>query len=389
MAKFFSVPGSILAEKFEAADSSSVSVVPTDPLTAVKNFATGEFLLYPIRVDKTGRYDLMLRASSMFDGSAFRIEIDGKDVTGPVSVPNTGDWNRFQWVGKKGVRLTTGRHLMKVVSEKQWFNFGKIRVLVSSSRPQEEPPQPTPTPPPPVATQPPASGERQFFCTFSNGVSPFSIHAKDSSRVSLVSFGRDGGTAVKLTTLPGDSNVFGSGSSERCDLSLNQQMTDGNEGREAWWAHSVYFPDDYEAPPNGFGVAMDFHHVGSTGQANFHLDTDRWDGKMRFRGYGGGAAGSQDQNPYESIIGPIVKNVWYDFVYHVRWSSGSDGFMDAWVNGKKRLTHRGGTLYRGMGCYLKLANYHSPFGKPSSIIHDRVIRGTSPGSVSLTALEGI
>jgi hypothetical protein len=200
-----------------------------------------------------------------------------------------------------------------------------------------------------------------------------------------VSGGRDGSTAVRLRTEPGDSNVFGSGDSERTDLSLSQGQTDCSQGKEAWWGHSVMFPSDYVPATNGFGVVMDFHHTGGDGQANFHLDSSRWDGLLHFRGYGG----SQDANEYETTIGPIVKNQWYDFVYHVRWSSGSDGFMQAWVNGVKKLDHRGPTLYAGMGCYMKLANYHSPFGQGSSVIHDRVVRGTTWQAVSLTPLEGV
>lgn len=78
-------------------------------------------------------------------------------------------------------------------------------------------------------------------------------------------------------------------------------------------------------------------------------------------------------------IGKIVRNAWYDFVYHVKWSSGSDGFFNAWVNGVQVLAHTGPTLYEGtdgttLGCYLKLANYHDAFGQPTSVIHDRVIR---------------
>jgi hypothetical protein len=73
----------------------------------------------------------------------------------------------------------------------------------------------------------------------------------------------------------------------------------------------------------------------------------------------------------------------------VKWSSDPDGFMTAWLNGRKVLSYRGPTLYRGMGCYLKLANYHAPFGQPSSVIHDRVIRGSSWQAVSLTPLEGL
>jgi hypothetical protein len=91
---------------------------------------------------------------------------------------------------------------------------------------------------------------------------------------------------------------------------------------------------------------------------------------------------------YYADIGPIVRNQWYDMVYHVKWSSGSDGFFYAWVNGVQKLAHRGPTLYSGMGCYLKLANYHSPTAA-SSIIHDRVIRGSSASAVALTPLQGV
>jgi hypothetical protein len=47
---------------------------------------------------------------------------------------------------------------------------------------------------------------------------------------------------------------------------------------------------------------------------------------------------------------------------------------------------RGPTLYAGMGCYLKLAHYHTPT-PASSIIHDRVVRGTTAASVSPEPLQ--
>src|SRR5256884_1605093 len=31
-----------------------------------------------------------------------------------------------------------------------------------------------------------------------------------------------------------------------------------------------------------------------------------------------------DPGYYSIVIGPITKNVWYDFVYHVKWSSGAE-----------------------------------------------------------------
>ncbi len=51
------------------------------------------------------------------------------------------------------------------------------------------------------------------------------------------------------------------------------------------------------------------------------------------------------------------------------------------------MSHRGAWLYSGISCYLKLANYHVATGYASSILHDRVVRGTSAASVALTPLE--
>ena len=346
---------------------------------AVNNFETGEWLTYTVNVATAGQYDIAVRAASMMNGGAFHAEVNGSNVTGSVVVPNTGSWNTFQWVTKQGVTLAAGTQVLKLVADQQYFNVNSIQVTQAGTAPA---PAPAPAP-----TSPDTSN-RQFFCTFANAPTDcgFYVQQKEAGRATIVSNGRDGGTAVRLHTEPGDNNVAGSGSeNERNDLSLSSSATDCSEGKEAWWAHSVLFPSDYNAPPSGYGVVMDFHHTGGTGQANFHVDSDRWDGKMHLRGYGG----SQDANHYEVVLGPITKNVWYDFVYNVRWSSGSGGFMKAWLNGQKVLDHQGPTLYAGMGCYLKLANYHTAFGEPSSIIHDRVIRGSTPASVSLTPLEGV
>lgn len=97
----------------------------------VNNFETEEWLNYTINVQSNGRYDIELRASSMFSDSAFHIEIDGVNVTGSIPVPNTGSWSAFQWVGKKSVSLTAGEHMLKIVTDRQYFNLNSIRVTAT------------------------------------------------------------------------------------------------------------------------------------------------------------------------------------------------------------------------------------------------------------------
>ena len=230
-----------------------------------------------------------------------------------------------------------------------------------------------------------------FVCTFRDSPTEcgFAEQAKGSrSRASLVTVA--GMRGVRLRTEPGDSDVAGSAAAERNDLALSQAQSDCYEGKEQWWAHSILFPDDYVAPPAptpgrwSWGVVFDFHHTGNTGQANFQVEAMPDPIGLRLHGYGGDPA---KPITYEAAIGPVVKNLWYHFVYHVKWSAGNDGFFDAWVNGVRKLEHRGPTLYSGMGCYLKLANYHSAFGRASSVIHARVVRGPSADAVSLAPLE--
>jgi hypothetical protein len=232
-----------------------------------------------------------------------------------------------------------------------------------------------------------------FSCTFLTAATDCGFFEQTSSagRARLAGIGRDGASAVRLHTEPGDSNVNNSGTAERDDLSTSQSATDCYEGHEQWWAHSILFPDDYVIPPAGavwnWGVVMDFHHTGPTGQANFQvvsLPTG-----LVFQGFGGPTVANSPSDPgfYGASIGPVTKNAWYDFVYHVKWSSGSDGYFYAWVNGVQKLAHTGPTLYSGQGCYLKLANYHTAVGLPVSVIHDRVIRGTSAAAVALTPLR--
>jgi hypothetical protein len=205
------------------------------------------------------------------------------------------------------------------------------------------------------------------------------VEPKRRSR--FVSTARDGRQAVELVTLPGDDQVHGAGDWERDDLELEPSPDYCNEGQDEWWAVSVLFPDGYE-PTTGLGEVMNFHQDGSGGPPNFNV-VAKPDG-LRLDGFYG-----ELKNPgeYKVELGEIRRNEWYDFVYHVKWTSKDDGLFVAWLNGSKVLVHRGPTLYAGLSCYFKLANYHTSSLRPSAIIFDRLIRGTSADAVALSRLE--
>jgi hypothetical protein len=95
----------------------------------VNNFQTGEWLEYTFSLSQSGVYRLEALASSEFTGTRFRMEIDGVNVTGSLTVPNTGSWRTFQWVGRTGLILTAGTKRLRIHCEVQYFNLDAVRLV--------------------------------------------------------------------------------------------------------------------------------------------------------------------------------------------------------------------------------------------------------------------
>src|SRR5947199_251673 len=229
-----------------------------------------------------------------------------------------------------------------------------------------------------------------WSCEFTNSPTDCGLflQAAASTRATLVGPGRDGPTAVQLTTQPGDINIAGSGANERADLTRSPSSTYCNQGQDEWWAHSLMFPPGYVPPPVAavwnWGALFDFHNSSpGGGQPNFMVYATPTGLELHMAGGANTVNLPSDPGYYSIAIGPITKNVWYDFVYHVKWSSGSDGLFQAWLNGRQVMNYSGPNLYVGQSCYLKLANYHTPLGVPISVIHSRVVRGTTQADVQI------
>ncbi len=84
---------------------------------------TGEWLAYTVDVSSAGTYDLDLRMATEGDGKLFHIEIDGQNISGPVTVPNTGGWQIWETVTVEGLSLTEGTHEVKLVFNSDYMNL--------------------------------------------------------------------------------------------------------------------------------------------------------------------------------------------------------------------------------------------------------------------------
>ena len=153
---------------------------PSPGVYVVNNFQTGEWLNYTINVTASGTYKIEAQVSSMFSTSQFHVSIDGVDKTGLITAPNTGLWTTFQWVGKDGISLTAGQHILRMTADLQYFNFEAMRITASTPPPD--------TTPPTVAITAPVNG-----ATVSATVT-VSANASDNVGVAGVQFYLDGAT---------------------------------------------------------------------------------------------------------------------------------------------------------------------------------------------------
>jgi hypothetical protein len=76
--------------------------------------APGEWLRFTVTVASAGAYDVTFRVASPGAGGTFHLEMNGADVTGPIAVPATGDWQAWQSVTRR-ITLTQGTQSARLV----------------------------------------------------------------------------------------------------------------------------------------------------------------------------------------------------------------------------------------------------------------------------------
>jgi hypothetical protein len=74
----------------------------------------GEWREYTVKASSARMYTLSLRVASPNSGATVQVDIDDADVTGLLSVPNTGAFQAWQTVTKTGIALSKGIHVIRV-----------------------------------------------------------------------------------------------------------------------------------------------------------------------------------------------------------------------------------------------------------------------------------
>ncbi|HZT76289.1 MAG TPA: carbohydrate-binding protein [Vicinamibacterales bacterium] len=76
-----------------------------------------EWLDFTVTVPQAGSYTIDVRVASSGAGGTFHITSNGVNVTGTLTVPNTGGWQNWTTITKTGVTLPAGQQVLRVVMD--------------------------------------------------------------------------------------------------------------------------------------------------------------------------------------------------------------------------------------------------------------------------------
>ncbi len=131
--------------------------------------------------------------------------------------------------------------------------------------------------------------------------------------------------------------------------SMRYSKAETNPYVERWYAASYFLPSDYVND-----AAAECPTQWPTTQT-FYPPLALWtqNGQWKLVQFGNAV----------TVLSNYDKNKWTDFVFHVKWSSGSTGLLEVWKNGTKILTKTGKNIDAGLtyGVYFKTGIYKWPW----------------------------
>ena len=200
---------------------------------------------------------------------------------------------------------------------------------------------------------------------------------------------RKGRYAVRLTLAPGDIAA----SKERVELKIADKEIErlhGSPGREMWYGWSFFVPIDYADPPGGqFQIVGQWHHRPASDKPSHVIGPPPLALRLASRDRLSTLilVGRASPNAPTRTLGarPVRRGAWSDLVFHIKWSTGSDGFVEAWLDGRPLTPGRmyGRTLYGSISNYLRLGLYRGKgFLTTNHVYYDEVRIGDTYQAVS-------
>jgi hypothetical protein len=184
-------------------------------------------------------------------------------------------------------------------------------------------------------------------------------------------FARSGTHSAAITVREGDIDAAGDDDTrvERAELDSGHFPL---QGRDAWYGFSLLVPNDFPIVDDRLVIAQ-FKQ----------LDVSRPIVAQRFRN-DKHTVTVESQGRKESYkLPPIPLGQWVDMVYHLRYSTGTDGLVEIWMNGKQVVRYSGPAADPNAknAFYNKIGLYRDRLKVPMTIYYDNYAMGGSMEAV--------
>lgn len=94
-----------------------------------------EWLTYTVDVQQAGDYQFAFRVASRSTGGSFHLEVDGVDVSGPITFAATGGWQDWTTVYAGPITLAEGPQVLRLYMDGRSFNLNYFEATPSQGNP--------------------------------------------------------------------------------------------------------------------------------------------------------------------------------------------------------------------------------------------------------------
>jgi hypothetical protein len=105
----------------------------TPPCYDVGYIQPGEWLAYAVHFDLSASYIFRVRTAAPRSGAQFHIELNGADVSGPLSPPATGSYRAWADTISHPIVIEAGDYDLRLVADSRGFNLDTVSVTSSDA----------------------------------------------------------------------------------------------------------------------------------------------------------------------------------------------------------------------------------------------------------------
>ena len=312
-----SIPGTIQAESYSA--QSGVLTETTSDAGGGKDVGwidAGDWMDYTINVPTAGSYTVGFRVASPIGTGSLQLK-NGSTILATVKIPSTGGYQSWSTVSST-VTLNAGVQTLRVAVVAAGWNFNLMQFAAVSSSLV-------------VYNQTDFENQAELSAWVREAAYASSITLSDS-------VARGGKYSGRFEVNLSDPQVSGSWRSE---LSLSCPTQN-----DLWYSFSEYLPSHgFQSDPNGEMIAQWHAYPDSSepwmapplslrtmsGRYNITVmaDTPRISNGVTY-------------STSKTIdLGPVVNDVWVDWVWHIKWGYDGSGVVQVWQNGGSVLNYYG------------------------------------------------